>query len=69
MNTDAEIMVDLIRWAGFSVDREATTNRTGVTTYRVMTRDDNADLQVVDAEDELSALVELAKRLGFEDMD
>ena len=34
-----------------------------------MTRDDDGHFQVVDAADELSAMVELAKRLGFEDLD
>ena len=69
MDRDEQIMLELIQRAGFTVEREALTNRIGPTTYRVTARDDAGHIQVVDADDELTALVELARMLGSEDLD
>lgn len=62
--SDTELMRDLIVQAGFTVKAEVVEGH-----YRVTARDDAGHVQVVTADSELEALVELAERLGFEDMD
>lgn len=64
----ARLALQMIKRGGFTVARETIAERGGKTTFRVTATDDDGHTQVVDADGKVAALVELAAKLGFEDL-
>jgi len=69
MDEYANMALKMIQDAGYRVMVETFADRDGKQIHRATATDDDGHTHIVEARTRTDALVELAKRLGFEDLD